>query len=204
MSDSTGKMTKGELENLLKAFRLNAKAAKASIINLGANLKAEFEAQLNTKYPETGDPVWEEEHQALVKEWEKRQARVDKRCDERGIPKRFRPCIMEPHWRYGGEQIFVKLRPELRRLAHAQIDAMVKSRLEQLECESAHVQLSLLSHGFVTEEAKGFFEKLPTIASLIPPIKVEEIFGLSEGKSLTQRELLPDRLPGGSGDDQTI
>jgi hypothetical protein len=70
--EPNGKMTKGELENLLRAFRLNARAAKTSIVNLGAKLKAEFEVQLNTKYPSDGDPVWEEEYKALLVEWEKR------------------------------------------------------------------------------------------------------------------------------------
>jgi hypothetical protein len=68
--EPNGKMTKGELENLLRAFRLNARAAKTSIVNLGAKLKAEFEVQLNTKYPSDGDPVWEEEYKALLVEWE--------------------------------------------------------------------------------------------------------------------------------------
>jgi hypothetical protein len=49
--EPNGKMTKGELENLLRAFRLNAKAAKTSVVNLGAKLKAEFDVQLNTTYP---------------------------------------------------------------------------------------------------------------------------------------------------------
>jgi hypothetical protein len=188
--EPNGKMTKGELENLLRAFRLNARAAKTSIVNLGAKLKAEFEVQLNTKYPSDGDPVWEEEYKALLVEWEKRQDRVNKRSAERGIPQRFRPGIEKPLWCYGGQQCFDKLRPELRRLAHAQIDAMVKNRLEGLEAQSAQVQPSLLSNGFVTEEARRFFAELPTIASLILPIKMEEITGFLEGTNLNSQQFL--------------
>jgi hypothetical protein len=190
--ESNGKMTKSELENLLRAFRLNAKAAKTSILNLGAKLKAEFEVQLDTRYPASGDPVWEEELAGLRAEWQKRQARVDKRCVERGIPERFRPHLYRPSWAYGGEQCFKELRPELRRLAHAQIDAIVKSRLEELEARSAQVQLSILSNGFVTDEAKRFFAELPTVADLIPPLKMEEITGLLEGKSFGSQKYLPE------------
>jgi len=185
-------MTKGELENLLRAFRLNAKAAKTSIVNLGAKLKAEFEVQLNTFYPASGDPVWEEEYKALLGEWEKRRARVDKRSAERGIPERFRPSLQSPRWSYGDEQCYKELRPELRRLAHTQIDLMVKSRLESLDAQSAQVQLSILSHGFVTDEAKRFFSELPAIAELIPPLKMEEITGLLEGKSFHSQQYLPE------------
>jgi len=197
-TEPNGKMTKSELENLLRAIKLNAKAAKTSVVNLGAQLKAEFEVQLNTKYPPDGDPVWEEEYKALLVEWKKRQDRINKRSAERGIPQRFRPGIEKPLWSYGGQQCFDKLRPELRRLAHAQIDAMVKSRLEGLEAQSAQVQLSILSHGFVTEEAKRFFAELPTIPSLILPIKIEEITGLLEGKNLTSQQLIR-QAEGGEG-----
>jgi hypothetical protein len=189
-SEPNGKMTKTELAYLLRALRANAKAAKTSIVNLGAKLKAEFEVQLNTTYPPNGDPVWEEEYQGLLTEWKKRQDRVNKRSAQRGIPKRFRPAIAEPNWCYGGQQCFNELRPELRRLAHAQIDAMVKSRLEGLEAQSAQVELSILSNGFITEEAKRLFAELPTVASLIPPIKLEEIIGLLEGKNLNSQPLI--------------
>jgi hypothetical protein len=45
-TEPNGKMTKGELEKLLTAFRLNVKAAKTSIVSLGERLKAEFECNL--------------------------------------------------------------------------------------------------------------------------------------------------------------
>jgi hypothetical protein len=67
---------------------------------------------------------------------------------------------------------------------------MVKSRLEGLEAQSAQVQLSILSNGFVTEEAKSFFAEFSTIASLIPSLKMEEITGLLEGKNLSSQQFL--------------
>jgi hypothetical protein len=44
----------------------------------------------------------------------------------------------------------------------------------------------------VTDEAKRFFAELPTIASLIPPLKFEEITGLLEGKSFQTHQYLPE------------
>jgi hypothetical protein len=67
---------------------------------------------------------------------------------------------------------------------------MVKNRLEGLEAQSAQVQPSLLSNGFVTEEARRFFAELPTIASLILPIKMEEITGFLEGTNLNSQQFL--------------
>ena len=46
------RMNKSELDAIARALRANVKAAKATIIALGPKLKAEFEVQLNTSYPQ--------------------------------------------------------------------------------------------------------------------------------------------------------
>jgi hypothetical protein len=179
------RMNKSELEAISRALRANVKAAKATIIALGPKLKAEFEVQLTVTYPASGDPVWEEALQIVYDAYETQQARVKARCEELRIPERFRPELQSPGWNASWRSScadFKDYRAEMRRLAGAQIDDMLKSRLAQLELDSANIQLELASHGCITDAAKEFLAKLPSIDSLIPPLKVSEVEALIEGR----------------------
>jgi hypothetical protein len=185
----SNRLTKHEIQLLSKALRVRTKAAKLAILAIVPKLKADFEIQLKTLYPPDGDPVWNEEFKALCTEYEKRQARVAQRCEELKIPPRFRPKLSPPGWNYGFHHIFQDIRNEYRRLAHYQIDELIKFKVAALEQESTEVQLQILSHGFITDAAKDFFTRLPTVEALIPPIKIEELSALLDGRSL------PSTLP---------
>jgi hypothetical protein len=179
------RINKSELEAIGRALRANVKAAKAAIIALGPKLKAEFEVQLSVSYPASGDPVWREALKTVYDTYQKQEERVQARCEELRIPVRFRPHLTPPgwleSWRHGlGD--FKDLRAEMRRLAGAQIDDMLKSRMAQLELESANIQFEIASHGCITEAAKEFLAKLPSVESLIPPLKVSEVEALIEGR----------------------
>ncbi|MGA8654528.1 MAG: hypothetical protein WB586_00125 [Chthoniobacterales bacterium] len=77
-------------------------------------------------------------------------------------------------------------------LAHFQIDAKIKGDLEKLERDSAQVQLDILSNGFVTEAVKEFFQRLPKVDELIPPLKIEDVKALMDGSSPGQQGYLPE------------
>src|SRR6478609_7327719 len=91
-------ITKSELEAIGRALRANVKAAKATIVALGPKLKAEFEVQLNIAYPASGDPVWQDALNTLYQTYQIQQKRVEDRCEELGIPERFRPKLYSPGW----------------------------------------------------------------------------------------------------------
>jgi len=98
-SKSNGdRMTATERDGYLRLLRTNVKTAKAAILGRAAELKAAFEIQLDTMYPPDGDPVWEAEYQAAVKDCEVHVKRIEKRCDELGIGHRFRPSLHPPYW----------------------------------------------------------------------------------------------------------
>lgn len=178
-------MNKSELEAIGRALRANVKAAKAAIVALGPKLKAEFEVQLSVSYPSSGDPVWKDALHTVYETYEIQQARVDARCEELRIPRRFRPHLQPPGWSDGWRCStfdFKDMRAEMRRLAGAQIDDMLKSRMAQLELDSANIQFEIASHGCVTDAAKEFLAKLPSVDSLIPPLKVSEVEALIEGR----------------------
>jgi hypothetical protein len=177
-------MTKHEIDLLLRALRANTKAAKASILATGPKLKADFEIQLKTIYPPDGDPVWIEAFKHLSAERQKCQDGVEARCKEIGIAERFRPRLYQIGWNYGEHHMFKEVRDEYRRLAHLQIDELIKSKIAALEKDSTQVQLEILSNGFVTPAAKEFFERLPKIETLIQPLSIAEISALLNGKRL--------------------
>src|ERR1700693_1106283 len=153
----TARMNKSELDAIARALRANVKAAKTTIVALGPKLKAEFEVQLNTSYPASGDPVWQVAMHKLHEHYVQEQKIVDARCDELRIPQKFRPHITPPSWADSWRSScydFKDMRAEMRRLAGVQIDDMLKSRLAQLELDSANIQFELASHGCITDAAR--------------------------------------------------
>jgi hypothetical protein len=182
-------INKSELEAIGRALRANVKAAKATIVALGPKLKAEFEVQLATTYPASGDPVWKDALETVYNTYKIQQARVNARCDELRIPEKFRPHIHPPGWADSWRAScfdFKDMRAEMRRLAGIQIDDMLKSRLAQLELDSANIQFEIASRGCITEAAQEFLKKLPAIESMVPPIQVSDIEALVEGRTVSK------------------
>jgi hypothetical protein len=180
---TTERLTKSEIDYLLRALRANVKAAKSAVVGLEAKLRAEFEEELNRRYPLGADPVWQKAFDALMHQYEKSQAQVDRRCDELNLPRRFRPAIMMPSWHYGGAPMKKELRAELRRVAYAQIKLLVQERVEEQERESARIQLEIMAEGCVTPTAKAFLDSLPKVDQLIKPLSAAEVFRLMEGQA---------------------
>jgi hypothetical protein len=179
------RINKSELEAISRALRAKVKAAKAAIIALGPKLKAEFEMQLTVTYPASGDPIWEEALQIVYDAYETQQARVEARCEELRIPERFRPELQSPSWSASWRSScydYKDYRAEMRRLAGAQIDDMIKSRLAQLDLDSANIQFEIASEGCVTDAAKDFLKRLPSIESMVPPLKLSEVEAVIEGR----------------------
>jgi hypothetical protein len=204
------RMNKSELEAISRALRANVKAAKVAIIALGPKLKAEFEVQLSVSYPANGDPVWKEALQTVYDTYRIQEGRVEARCEELRIPVRFRPHLTPPGWLNSWQHgcgDFKDMRAEMRRLAGAQIDDMLKSRMAQLELDSANIQFEIASQGCVTDAAKEFLARLPSVDSLIPPRKVSEVEALIEGRptgrnlSILDTETKP-QLPSSEGSTQ--
>src|ERR1700738_3991535 len=76
------RLTKTEIDGLLRILRANVKTARAGILARAADLKAAFEIQLNTTYPPSGDPVWLAEYEAAIKACEPHIERIEQRSIE--------------------------------------------------------------------------------------------------------------------------
>ena len=195
---SNGRMTKSEIDVVSRALRVNVRAAHTQITALGPKLKAEFELQLSTSYPASGDPVWNDALNQVYQSYTVQQARVNARSEELGIPERFRPQIREPGWASSWKSScfdYKEYRAELCKLANAQIDDMLKSRRAQLELDSANIQYEIASHGCITDTAREFLAKLPAIEAMIPPLQVSEVAALIEGRPTGERLAISNGAP---------
>ena len=194
------RLSKGEIEILLRALRANLKPAKTAILGLEPKLRAAFEVELNTYYPLRTDPLWAEAFSEVVEQYKLSQAKVEARCDELGIPSRFRPSIRQPTWEMGGLNTIKELRADMRRTAYAQIKDLVQERVEEHERKAANAQLEIFAHGCITPLAQEFFDRLPKIDDLIKPISAKEVYNLLEGKAPErvnswERDRLPEYQP---------
>lgn len=178
MSEPTPKrLTNREVELIIRALKANVKTAKQCSATIKAKLREEFELQLNTLYPIQNDPVFSEQFAILQACWEKCQQAVTDRCAQRNIPDRFRPRL-EIGWEVGRLQLFKDLRAQMRKLAWAQIDANVQETLEAIERQSSNMQLQIIGAGNLTDAAREFMAKLPSIEQLMPPVKATEVYAI--------------------------
>jgi hypothetical protein len=196
MSDSNGRMKQSEIKHVSQALRARVKAARATIVALGPKLKATFEAEVTRRYPAKGDPVWQDAMKKLDRATEEQRARVADRCEELGIPHRFRPDISGPHWSDWHDcQGYKGLRAELCRVAYLQTDDMLKTRLAEMERDSADIQFEIASNGCVTDAAKTFMARLPSIDAMIPAITIDQVQALVEGWPTIQKLAIPAQAP---------
>ena len=130
MSEATT-MTRRERQDLSEIVKRRGRVTKASLETLAADREAEVERQLSAIHRADEDQ-WKAittEAQRLVGEAAAQIARI---CDERGIPKEFRPRL-HLNWWERGDNASASRRAELRKLAFARIDADRKAGLQLIE-----------------------------------------------------------------------
>ena len=110
------------------------------------------------------------------------QTQVAERCAELGIPPRFAPGIAAG-WYRRGENGARDRRVELRAVARTRIDALEKAAKVEIERRSLEVQERLIVGGLASVEARGFLDSIPTVDTLMPPLRLAEIEAAQLGRS---------------------
>jgi hypothetical protein len=197
---NNNRLTKHEVTLLISALKANVKAAKSGGPALQAKLQRAFEVELDKIYPLQADEVWQKQQQLVHELWQQCQNRVQKRCEELKIPKPFQPFIAEPVWSKSLVRLFKELRAALRAQAYKRIAWMITERFEEIDWESARVQLEIIAASELTETARTFLESLPKVDELIRPLTAQEIFTFMDGSDFKSRRPLPsyhrrDELP---------
>lgn len=102
------------------------------------------------------------------------QKGIESRCLEIGIPKQFAPGI-SMGWYGRGENACPRRRAELRKLADARIESMLRDAIVQIETRSVELQEQVMAGGFTTDAAAKFLDALPSPDSLMPPVDVQQL-----------------------------
>ncbi|SRR5258707_1179968 len=170
---NNGELTKADRESLLKLARLRERVAKSGLIEMGKQLVADLEKQLDARYPFNRDEVWAAAMRAATEAVEEAQKKIEERSRQLGIPERFAPSLRH-HWFEQGEQMFKDRVIALRRIGRTQIDALIARAKRKIEEASLAIQTRIMASA-LSDEAKAFLEEMPTPEQLMPPLKLGEL-----------------------------
>jgi hypothetical protein len=173
-------MSKSEREDLQRLLRQRERVLKSAAKQRSAELAADFENQLGQEYRFDQDEVWNQAEKLAEAEVLKAEKLVAARCRQLGIPDQFAPSLSLCWSSRGYGNTIEKRRAELRRMARAQVEAIERKAIVQIELSCLEAQTALAVAGLSTEAAKLFIEKLPKIEALMPALSFAEIAGEAE------------------------
>jgi hypothetical protein len=165
-----GTLTNKEADNLCRIIRAREKVAKTMAKERSAELKAKVEEQLAATYSFDQDEVWKKAEESADKVVEEARRTVAERCKELGIPTRFAPDL-HLGWYRRGENASKERRAELRKVADAKIDELEMQARVKIERMSLSAQTEVIANG-LSDTARLFLEKLPSIEVLMPELEV--------------------------------
>ena len=101
-------ITRGERDDLQRLIRQREKVLKSGARQRSAELLADFENQMGSKFSFDDDVIWAQAMCEAEVEIEKAKHKIAARCRELGIPDRFAPTLhmrLVPSWvrQFGGE-----------------------------------------------------------------------------------------------------
>ena len=165
----TGKMTKAERDDLVRLIKQRERIAKSAAQQRSAQMLAEFERQVSAAHAFDKNEVWNAAVEAGTRAAKEAMAKIDAESAKLGIPEEFRPQISF-HWASRGQNVFSERRGELRRLAQAEIAAVEKAAMVQIEAQSVAAQTQVIANGLGSQAAIAFLNDLPAVESLMPPL----------------------------------
>ncbi len=165
---ATPKMTKTERESLEKLIRQKAGVAKHDAEARGKVLLAHAEAQLSARFRRD-----DELFAHVTKRAEEMAAAADQEiaeiCRRQGVREEFRPRI-SLDWLGRSENASAERRAELRRLAQANVAALVSAAKVEIDREATEQTSQLLLDGLASPEARAFLGRMPSPEELLPPL----------------------------------
>lgn len=163
-------MTQRDRDKLAGLARKRAKLAKSMIGERVKVLRSEVEDQLSAEH-KFDDELWADVNRQAQAAVAQADAHVAEVCRNLGIPENLRPSI-GVGWQGRGENAQASRRTELRKLAHARIDAAAESAKVAIECAQVDVETHLIRDGLESAEAVAFLESMPTVETLMPTVEV--------------------------------
>jgi hypothetical protein len=168
-----GRITKAERAELAQAVRLQCKVARAGLEARKAELLADFEEQLATRFAFTDDR-WSALTQAALCAVDEADTRIAIICEELGIPSEFRPAL-QLEWWDRGENATAKRRSELRRVAITRLDAMLRAAKVKVDQIEAELRIDLVARGLTTNLGREFLASVPGVTELMPHLELHAV-----------------------------
>ena len=110
------------------------------------------------------DAVWADIARQASDAVQHADARIAEACRQVGVPENLRPGLTIG-WRSRGENALASRRAELRKLAHARIDAAAESAKVSIESSLLEVETELIRDGLETAAAVAYVQAMPTRTS---------------------------------------
>lgn len=167
------KMTKAEREELARLLKARARVANRVAEQRAAELFADVERQLATRY-EADAAAWKDVTSAAKKFVEEADAELARRCRARDIPEQLRPRLVYG-WLMRGENAFKDRRAELRKVAQTRIEALAAMARATIETKALDGLTMLVAGALETAEAREFLKSMPTIETLMPAVDVSAL-----------------------------
>jgi hypothetical protein len=189
---ATQQMTKGEREDLQRLVRQREKVLKSAAKQRSAELLADFENQMGSKYSFDDHEVWTEATRVAEQTIGKCNAQIAAQCVKLGIPRRFSPKLSSLWWDRG-ENMVKERRKELRDMAQSRVEAIERAAIVQIEMSSLKAQTSLAVAGLTSDAAAQFIEQLPSVEKLMPALSFAEVAGEAD-PPIVEQLLSPNAL----------
>lgn len=184
-------MTKGERDNLARLARQRSKLAKEQIKERQKVLQADIEDQLAAQH-RADEEIWADITRQAKAEVARADAKVAEICRSWGIPDEMRPRLVL-NWYNRGSSASGERRGELRRLAHARIEAAGQTAKTTIDHKLLEVETELVREGLESDRALAYLEAMPSADALMPSVDIGELDGKPERKPWTA----PPELAGG-------
>jgi hypothetical protein len=179
-------MTKSERDDLARLIRNREKVMKSAAVQRSSELLAEFEQQMASVYSYDQDETWKAATEAAHAAVQVAQVAIAERCKELGIPARFAPSVSFS-WHGRGENAIASRRTELRNVAKTRIAAIEKAACTKIEMLCLDAQSQILAHGLTSAAAIEFFDALPKVEVLMPPLEMASIEQMLQARSAGDR-----------------
>jgi hypothetical protein len=183
-------MTKADRANLERLARKRAQAAISDITERTKVLRAEVEDQLSAEY-DAYDELWADLTREAKRVVMDADRQIAAKCAELGIPAEFRPTL-GLSWAGRGTNAVAERRTELRRLAHARIDAGAAHAKRVIQRNLLEVETKLIADGLDSTEAAAFLRAMPTPEELMPTVAIAEL-DADEVEATSRRRLDSER-----------
>ncbi len=167
-------MTKAEREDLIRLVKQRERVAKTAAEQRSAAMMSDFETQVSALHAFDRNEVWRATTQVAIEAAKKANEEIAKEAERLGVPREFRPSLSY-HWHQRGDNEVAQRRDELRRAAKAEIAAIEKTALVQIEATSVQAQTEIIANGLNSEAAIAFLNSLPAIESMMPPLDLNAI-----------------------------